>query len=65
LVARENELRGLIEKANETSAGAVIGSISYRSDYDAVLVEKKLLQSVAADKKCAFAQDYQSDHMIR
>jgi hypothetical protein len=65
LLARENELRGLIDKANESNAGAVIGSIAYRGDYDAVLSEKKLLQRTAAEKKCNFTPDYQSDQTIR
>jgi len=30
-----------------------------------VLSEKKLLQRTAADKKCSFMADYQSDHIIR
>jgi hypothetical protein len=34
LVARENDLRGLIDKANETSTGAVVGS-----DYEGILSE--------------------------
>jgi hypothetical protein len=42
LIARENELRGLIERAGESTGGAVIGSFAYRSDYDAVLAEEKL-----------------------
>ena len=65
LVAREKDLRGLIDKANETSTGAVIGSIAYRSDYDAVLSEEKLLQRQADEKKCVITPDYQSDHTIR
>ena len=65
LITREDELRGLIEKANESAAGAVIGSVAYRSDYEAVLSEEKLLQRTAADKKCSFTADYQSDHLIR
>ena len=65
LITREDELRGLIEKANDSAAGAVIGSIAYRSDYEAVLSEEKLLQRTAADKKCSFMADYQSDHIIR
>jgi hypothetical protein len=32
LIKREDELRGLIEKANESAAGTVIGSVAYRSD---------------------------------
>jgi hypothetical protein len=65
LITREDELRGLIEKANESAAGAVIGSVAYRSDYEAVLSEEKLLQRTAADKKCSFMADYQSDRLIR
>jgi hypothetical protein len=65
LITREDELRGLIEKANESAAGAVIGSVAYRSDYEAVLTEEKMLQRMAADKKCSFMADYQSDHIIR
>lgn len=65
LISRENELRGLIEKANESNAGAVIGSIAYRSDYEIVLSEEKLLQRKADEKKCVVIPDYQSDHTIR
>jgi hypothetical protein len=65
LITREDELRGLIEKANESAAGAVIGSVAYRSDYEAVLTEEKMLQRTAADKKCSFMADHQSDHIIR
>jgi hypothetical protein len=64
LVEREKELRGLIEKANDSTAGNIIGSIAYRSDYEAVLSEEKLLQRVSADNKCALTQEYQSDHKI-
>jgi hypothetical protein len=52
LVKRETELRGLMEKANETAGGAIIGSIAYRSDYDAALFDERLLQRAASDKKC-------------
>jgi len=65
LIERENALRGLIEKANESNTGAVIGSIAYRSDYEAVLSEEKLLQRKASEMKCVVTPDYQSDHTIR
>jgi hypothetical protein len=65
LTARENELRGLIEKANDSAAGAVIGSIAYRSDYEAVLSEEKLLRRTAGEKNCSFTTDYHSDQIIR
>jgi hypothetical protein len=65
LTARESELRALIEKANESAAGAVIGSIAYRSDYEAVIAEEKLLQRKAAENKCSFTTEYQSDQIVR
>jgi len=65
LIARENELRGLIERANESAGGAVVGSFAYRSDYDSVLAEEKLLQRNAAEKNCSFASPLQSDQTIR
>ena len=64
LQARENELRGLIERAGESPGGAVIGSFAYRSDYDSVLAEEKLLQRNAAEKNCSFASPLQSDQTI-
>jgi hypothetical protein len=65
LTARESELRGLIEKANESAAGAVIGSIAYRGDYEAVIAEEKLLQRKAVENKCSFTTEYQSDQIVR
>ena len=65
LVAREAELRGLIEKASESTGGAVIGSLAYRSDYDSVLTEQKLLQRKAEEKNCGFVAPSQSDQVLR
>jgi hypothetical protein len=65
LRARERELSGLIDKAGESSGGAVIGSLAYRTDYESVLSEEKLLQRTAAEKNCNFTPDFQSDHSIR
>jgi len=65
LVAREKELHGLIDKADEGGGGAVIGSLAYRMDYESVLSEEKLLQRTAADKNCGFTPEFQSDQTIR
>jgi hypothetical protein len=65
LVAREKELTGLIDKANESSGGAVIGSLAYRTDYESVRSEERLLQSTAAEKNCGFNPSFQSDQTIR
>ena len=67
LIARETELRGLMEKAGESPGGSVIGSFAYRSDYDTVIAEEKLIQRNAAEKNCSFASptQFQSDQSIR
>jgi hypothetical protein len=65
LVAREKELRGLMDKANEGAGGNLVGTLAYRSDYDSVVTEERLVQRTAADKNCGFSPDYQSDHTIR
>ena len=65
LIARESELRGLMERASESAAGSVIGSLAYRSEYDSVIAEQKLLQRNAAEKNCSFASPLQSDQTLR
>jgi hypothetical protein len=65
LVAREKELHGLMDKAGEGGGGAVIGSLAYRTDYESVLSEERLLQRTAAEKNCGFTPEFQSDQTIR
>ena len=65
LVVRETELRGLMERASESAAGSVIGSLAYRSEYDSVIAEQRLLQRNAAGKNCSFAVPLQSDQTLR
>lgn len=64
LVAREKDLRALINKADQTPSGAVIGSLAYRTDYNSVISEEKLLQRTAAEKNCNFSTQFQSDQII-
>ena len=65
LVAREKDVSRLMDKADEGAGGAVIGSLAYRTDYDSVLSEEKLLQKTAAEKNCGFTVEFQSDRGIR
>jgi len=65
LVAREQQLRNLIDKADEGGGGTVIGALSYRGDYQTVLEQEKVLQRTAAAKKCQLAPSYTSDQTIR
>jgi len=65
LQERESELRSLMAKASEGGGGAVIAALSYRTDYEMVLSQEKLLQRTAAEKKCEVAPPTtQSDQTI-
>jgi hypothetical protein len=50
--AREKELRGLMDRANQSGGGALVGSLAYRSDYDVMMGDERLLQRAAAEKNC-------------
>jgi hypothetical protein len=66
LIVREEELRALIDRAGDSGAGAVVGTIAYRADYESVLTQQKLLQRAAAEKKCDLnPATSQSDQTIR
>jgi hypothetical protein len=52
VTAREKDLRNLMARAGETGGGAVVGSVAYRADYEAVLSDERLLQHTAAEKNC-------------
>ena len=65
LVKREKELRDLIDRADQGGGGAVIGSLAYRTDYESVRSEERLLQRTAAEKNCNPTTQYQSDQIIR
>jgi hypothetical protein len=64
LVARKKELESLMDKAGD-GGGAIIGAMTYRTDYQTVLDEQRILQLTAAEKKCALTPTYQSDQIIR
>lgn len=65
LVAREKELRNLIDKAGEGGGGTVIGTVAYRGDYETVLEQEKVLKRTAAEQKCELVPTYKSDQTIR
>ena len=65
LNGREKELRNLMDKAGQSAGGAVIGAVVYRSDYESVLTEMKMVQQRAVEKKCELTSTYQSDTGIR
>jgi len=65
LANRERDLRNLMDKASEGGGGTIIGTFAYRSDYESVIQQKKLLQRAAAEQKCELVPSYNSDRIIR
>ncbi len=65
LVKRDKELRDLMDRADQGGGGAVIGSLAYRTDYESVRSEERLLERTAAEKNCNPTTQYQSDQIIR
>jgi hypothetical protein len=52
LLAREQDLSNLMEKASDSGGGVVIANLSYRAEYENALGEENLLRRTAAEKKC-------------
>lgn len=62
---REKDLRNLIDRADESTSGVVIGAFAYRTDYQTVIADKKALQRTMAEKKCQLTPSLTSDQFIR
>jgi hypothetical protein len=65
LRSREKELANLISRASVGTGGTVIGALAYRSDYETVMTEQRMLQRAAVAKKCELEARRQSDDGIR
>jgi hypothetical protein len=49
---RQHELSNLMARASDGAGGALIGTMSYRADYESAIEEEKVLRRVAAEKNC-------------
>jgi hypothetical protein len=65
LQVREKQLRDLMDKADESAGGKVIGALAYSSDYQTVLEQEKVLKRTAERQKCQSTAAYTSDQTIR
>jgi len=65
LLKREKDLRELMNKASAGGGGSVIGGLTYGTDYQTVLAQKKAVQQQAAEKNCELVHSFQSDQTIR
>jgi hypothetical protein len=71
LITHEKELRDLMARASDGGGGAVIGQLSYRTEYEKTVANENVLRRTAAGKKCDLPAPqtqpatFQSDQTIR
>jgi hypothetical protein len=62
---REQELKALMDRAEQSAGGAAVGLIAYKAEYVAAQEELELLQSTARSKKCEQDGTWRSSTVIR
>ena len=62
---REQELKSLMDKADQSAGGAAVGLIAYKAEYVAAGEELELLRSTARSKKCEQDEAWRSNAVIR
>jgi hypothetical protein len=62
---REQELKTLMDRADQSAGGAAVGLIAYKADYVAAGEELDLLRATAHSKKCDQAASWRSDGVIQ
>src|SRR5204862_519985 len=63
--AREQELKGLIERAEQGPGGALVSLMAYRSDYIAAGAELRVIETTARGKNCLTPGTWQSNSVIQ
>ena len=62
---REEELRLLMDKAEQSTGGAVVNVLAYRADYVAASEELKVIESAARSKNCDTPGNWRSNSVVR
>jgi hypothetical protein len=62
---REQELKSLMDRADQSAGGAAVGLIAYKADYVAAGEELDLLKTTAHNKNCDQSASWRSDGVIR
>jgi hypothetical protein len=62
---REQELKALMDRADQSAGGAAVGFIAYKADYVAASEELDSLHAAARSKSCEQEQTWRSNSVIR
>ena len=63
--SREQDLRTLMDKAEQSAGGTVVNTLAYRADYVAATEELKILEKTARNKNCNAPPNWGSNSAIR
>jgi hypothetical protein len=62
---REQELRLLMDKADQSAGGAVVNVLAYKADHVAANEELKVLENTARSKNCDSPANWKSNSTVR
>ena len=63
--AREQELKLLMDKAEQSTGGAFVNLIAYKSDYVTAQEDLKVIEATARVKKCSTPENWHSNSAIQ
>jgi hypothetical protein len=62
---REQELRQLMDRAEQSAGGSVVSVLAYKTDYVAATEELKVLESAARAKNCDAPDKWKSNSSVK
>jgi hypothetical protein len=62
---REQDLRELIDKAQQEASGFIVSLMAYKTDYLAAEEDLRVIENTARQKNCVTPNSWQSNSVIR
>jgi hypothetical protein len=62
---REQEIKQLMDKANQGAGGAIVNVLAYKADYVAAGEQLKVLEAAARAKNCETPANWRSNSVVR
>jgi hypothetical protein len=63
--SREQELRLLMDKAEQSTGGTVVNVLAYKADHVAASEELRIVESTARSKNCNTPENWRSNAVVR